>query len=118
MTVEEVEKNPTEKKIDIAKRLGLPSTLNTIIATKKETREHAYMSVDQELVTCGVLCVEEMCGELGSRSCMEVQVVVVVVMTMKPNPNQCQVLWKHYMLTTSLEETKQTSLMLKVYSSI
>jgi hypothetical protein len=27
--------------------------------------------VDQELATCGVLCVEEMCGELGSGSCVE-----------------------------------------------
>jgi hypothetical protein len=31
----------------------------------------AYVSVDQELVTCGVLYVEEMCGELGSGSCVE-----------------------------------------------
>jgi hypothetical protein len=27
--------------------------------------------VDPELATCGVLCVEEMCGELGSGSCVE-----------------------------------------------
>jgi hypothetical protein len=64
-------KNPSEKRTDVAKQLGLPpSTLNTIIA-KKKIREHAYMSVDQELMTCGVLCVEEMCGELGSGSCVE-----------------------------------------------
>jgi hypothetical protein len=51
-----VEKTPSEKRIDIAKQLGLPpSTLNTIIA-KKKIREHTYMSVDQELETCGVLC--------------------------------------------------------------
>jgi hypothetical protein len=31
----------------------------------------AYVSVDQELTTCGVLCVEEMCGALGSGSCLE-----------------------------------------------
>jgi hypothetical protein len=31
----------------------------------------AYVSVDLELVTCGVLCVEEMCAELGSGSCVE-----------------------------------------------
>jgi hypothetical protein len=31
----------------------------------------AHVSVDQELVTCGMLCVEEMCGKLGSGSCME-----------------------------------------------
>jgi hypothetical protein len=69
--IEEVEKNPSEKRIDIAKRLGLPpSMLNTIIA-KKKFREHAYVSVDQELATCGVLCVEETCGELGSGSCAE-----------------------------------------------
>jgi hypothetical protein len=29
------------------------------------------MSVDQELVMCGVLCMEETCGELGSGSCVE-----------------------------------------------
>jgi hypothetical protein len=59
---EEVEKTPSEKRTDIANRLGLPpSTLNTIIV-KKKIREHAYVSVDQELVTC---------GELGSVSCME-----------------------------------------------
>ena len=28
----------------------------------------AYVYVDQELETCGVLCVEEMCGDLGSGS--------------------------------------------------
>jgi hypothetical protein len=27
--------------------------------------------VDQELATCAVLCVEEMCSELGSGSCVE-----------------------------------------------
>jgi hypothetical protein len=30
----------------------------------------AYMSVDQELSTCGVLCIEEMYGAVGSGSCM------------------------------------------------
>lgn len=30
-----------------------------------------YMSVDQELATCGVLCVEEMCGEVGSENSVE-----------------------------------------------
>jgi hypothetical protein len=69
--IEEVEKNPSEKRIDVAKQLGLPpSTLNTIIV-KEKIREQAYMSVDQELATCGVLCVEEMCGELGNGSCVE-----------------------------------------------
>ena len=38
--MEEVEKNPTEKRVDIAKRLGLPpSTLNSIIAKKGEIRQ-------------------------------------------------------------------------------
>jgi DNA-binding IclR family transcriptional regulator len=56
--IEEVEKNPSEKRIDVAKQLGLPpSTLNTIIA-KKNIREHAYVSVNQQLAICGVLCVE------------------------------------------------------------
>jgi hypothetical protein len=51
--IEEVEKNPSEKRTDVAKRLGLPpSTLNTIIA-KKKIREHTYVSVDQELAVCG-----------------------------------------------------------------
>jgi hypothetical protein len=31
----------------------------------------AYVSVDQDLATCGVPCVEEMCGELRSGSCVE-----------------------------------------------
>lgn len=40
--IEEVEKNPTEKRIDIAKRLGLPpSTLNCIMAKKIEIRQQA-----------------------------------------------------------------------------
>nr|CAD7262492.1 unnamed protein product [Timema shepardi] len=30
-----------------------------------------YMSVDQELATCDVLCVEEICSELGSGSYLE-----------------------------------------------
>jgi antitoxin component of RelBE/YafQ-DinJ toxin-antitoxin module len=38
---EEVEKNPSEKKTDVAKQLGLPpSTLNTI-TVKKAIRDHA-----------------------------------------------------------------------------
>jgi hypothetical protein len=42
-----------------------------MIIAKKKIREHAYVSVDQELPMCGVLCVEEMCGALGSGSCVE-----------------------------------------------
>jgi hypothetical protein len=69
--MEEMEIYPSEKRTDAAKQLDLPpSTLNTIIA-KKKIREHAYMSLDQELATYGVLCVEEMFDELGSRSCVE-----------------------------------------------
>jgi hypothetical protein len=57
---------------EVAKQLCLPpSTLNRIIVKKKKIREHTYVSLDQELATCGVLCVEEMCGALGSGSCME-----------------------------------------------
>lgn len=38
--VEEVERNPGEKRVDIAKRLGLaPSTLNSIFATKDVIRQ-------------------------------------------------------------------------------
>jgi hypothetical protein len=55
--------NPSEKRTDVAKQLGLPpSTLNRIIEKKTKIREHA---------TCGALCVEEMCGELGSGCCVE-----------------------------------------------
>jgi 2-hydroxychromene-2-carboxylate isomerase len=39
-----VEKNPGEKRVDIAKQLGLPaSTLNTIFA-KKEIRENCQLN--------------------------------------------------------------------------
>jgi hypothetical protein len=38
--IEEVEKTPSEKRTDVAQRLGLPpSTLNSIIAKKREIRE-------------------------------------------------------------------------------
>jgi hypothetical protein len=38
--IQEVGKNPGEKRVDIAKRLGLPaSTLNSIFAKKNEIRE-------------------------------------------------------------------------------
>jgi hypothetical protein len=41
-TSEEVEKNPSEKRVDIAKWLSLPpSTLNSIIAKKREIWEQA-----------------------------------------------------------------------------
>jgi hypothetical protein len=40
-------------------------------ATTAGVNFNASLSVDQELTTCGVLCVEEMFGELGSGSCKE-----------------------------------------------
>jgi hypothetical protein len=80
-----VQKTPSERRIDIAKQLGLPpSTLNKIIAKKKKIREHSYMSVQQELTTCGVLCGKKCVVnwevEVAWRRCK-----VVVVITMKPS---------------------------------
>jgi transposase len=47
--IEDVEKNPGEKRVDIAKRLGLPaSTLNSILASKNEIRE--------QIQKCGNSC--------------------------------------------------------------
>jgi hypothetical protein len=74
--IEEVEKNPSEKRTDVAKQLGLPpSTLNTIIVKKKI----------RELATCGVLCVWKKCVvssevEVAWRRC---KVVVVMTTTTK-----------------------------------
>jgi hypothetical protein len=46
--IEEVETNPGEKRVDIAKRLGLPaSTLNTIFAKKNEIREKCQLNTTQ-----------------------------------------------------------------------
>jgi NADH:ubiquinone oxidoreductase subunit E len=54
--IQEVGKTPSEKRTDIAKQLGLPpSTLNRITTKKKKIREHTWVSVDQELATCGVV---------------------------------------------------------------
>jgi hypothetical protein len=66
--IEEVEKTPSEKRTDPAKQLCLPpSTLNTIIV--KKIRENACLwTRSSQRVVC---CVEEMCGELGSGSCVE-----------------------------------------------
>jgi hypothetical protein len=45
----EVEKNPGEKRVDIAKRLGLPaSTLNSVFAKKNDIRE--------QVQKCGNAC--------------------------------------------------------------
>jgi hypothetical protein len=53
--IEEVEKNPTEKRIDIAKRLGLaPSMLNSIFAKKREIRE--------QIDKCGKSCKKRKMG--------------------------------------------------------
>jgi hypothetical protein len=42
--IEEVDKNPGEKHVDIAKLLGLPaSTLNSIFAKKDDIREQREM---------------------------------------------------------------------------
>jgi hypothetical protein len=44
--IQEVEQNPGEKRVDIAKRLGLPaSTLNSIFAKKNEIREQIQKCV-------------------------------------------------------------------------
>jgi hypothetical protein len=67
--IEEVKKNPSE---DWCSQAIKPATINPKYDyCEEKIREHAYVSVDQELATCGVLCVEEMCGELGSGSCVE-----------------------------------------------
>jgi hypothetical protein len=94
-----------QKREDVAKRLGQPpSTLNTIIE-KKKIREHAYVSVAQELATCGVVC----CVWKKREVSWEVEVAwrrckVVVVMTKKPSLNQCRVLQKHFMRFESMKE--------------
>jgi hypothetical protein len=45
-SVEEVEENPTDKRIDIGKRLGLaPSMVNSIVAREREIQE--------QIVNCG-----------------------------------------------------------------
>jgi hypothetical protein len=47
--IHEVEKNPGEKRVDIAKRLGLPaSTLNSIFTKKNDIREQVQI--------CGAAC--------------------------------------------------------------
>jgi hypothetical protein len=74
-----VVKNPSEKRTDIAKQLGLPpSTLNTIIV-KKKIREHAYVcGLGARDVWCAVWkkCVVSWEVEVVWRRCK-----VVVTMT-------------------------------------
>jgi hypothetical protein len=54
--IQEVEKNPGEKRVDIAKRLGLPaSTLNSIFAKKNEIRE--------QIQKCGNACKNRKTGK-------------------------------------------------------
>ena len=54
--IEEVEKNPGEKRVYIAKRLGLAaSTLNSIFAKKEEIR--------QQIVKCGNACKKRKTGK-------------------------------------------------------
>jgi hypothetical protein len=93
---EEVEKNRSEKRIDVVKRLGLPpSTVNTIIM-KKRRSESAHTCLWTRSLRHVVCCVEEMCGELGSGSCVEEVQGGGGEDTMKPSPNQWQVLQKHF----------------------
>jgi predicted transcriptional regulator len=50
--IEDIEKNPGENRVDIAKQLGLPaSTLNTIFAKKNDIRE--------QIQKCGNACKNE-----------------------------------------------------------
>ena len=53
--IEEVEKNPAEKRVDIAKRLGFPaSTLNSKFAKKNEIRK--------QIQKCGNACKKRKTG--------------------------------------------------------
>jgi hypothetical protein len=55
--IEEVEKNPSEKRIDVAKRLGLPPSMLNMIIAKKKIREYAYVcgpgACDMWCAVCG-----------------------------------------------------------------
>jgi predicted transcriptional regulator len=54
--IQEIEKNPGEKRVDIAKRLGLPaSTLNTIFTKKNNIRE--------QIQKCGNTCKKRKTGK-------------------------------------------------------
>jgi hypothetical protein len=47
--IQEIEKNPGEKRVDTAKQLGLPaSTLNSIFAKKNDIREQIQKCVQEE----------------------------------------------------------------------
>jgi predicted transcriptional regulator len=54
--IEEVEKNPGEKRVDIAKRLGLPaSTLNSIFTKEDE--------ISEQIEKCGNACKKRKTGK-------------------------------------------------------
>jgi hypothetical protein len=54
--IEEIEKNPRDKRVDIAKRLGLPAgTWNTIFAKKNEIRK--------QIQKCGKACKKRKTGK-------------------------------------------------------
>jgi hypothetical protein len=84
--IEEVEKNPSEKRTDVAEQLGLPpSTLNMI--TVKKIREHAYicgLGARNMWCTLWKKCVVSCEVEVAWRKC-KVVMVVMVMTTMKPS---------------------------------
>jgi hypothetical protein len=62
--IEEVEKTPGEKRVDIVKRLGLPaSTLNSIFAKKDEIRE--------QIEKCGNECKKRKTGKESTFAALE-----------------------------------------------
>jgi hypothetical protein len=87
--IEEVGKTPSEKRTDVAKQLGLPSSsLNRIIAKRKKIRACIYVyGPGARNVWCAV-CVEELCGVLGSGSFVE---------EVQGGGGEDDVLWKHFL---------------------
>jgi hypothetical protein len=62
--IQEVGKNPGEKRVDIAKRLGLPvSTLNSVFAKKNEIRE--------QIQKCGNACKKRKTGKESTCKALE-----------------------------------------------
>ena len=60
--IEEVENNPAEKHVDIAKRLGLSaSTLNSIFAKKNE--------IGEQIQKCGNACKKRKTGKESTIVC-------------------------------------------------
>jgi hypothetical protein len=63
--IHEVEKNPGEKRVDTAKRLGLPaSTLNSIFAKQNEIRE--------QIQKCGNMCKKRKTGKESTFAELEI----------------------------------------------